>query len=91
MTATVLDPADNACPLGGHWDCLLPGGACEAVCEDVTCGDGTCDPLAGEGSSCPADCGQWDCDLTEHCDPLPLPGGCSEWVCLNRMCTPLCP
>ncbi len=77
---------------GGHWECQQPAGACEPVCDEVTCGDGTCDPLAGESATgCPADCQEYDCDLTEHCDGLTLPDGCSAWVCLNRNCTPVCP
>lgn len=77
---------------GGHWVCNLPAGACEPICDEDACGDGTCDPLAGESATgCAADCQEYDCDLTEHCDGLTLPDGCSAWVCLNRNCTPVCP
>ncbi|MGB5286339.1 MAG: hypothetical protein WBN29_17660, partial [Polyangiales bacterium] len=83
---------ENDCPSGGHWECRLPAGACEAVCEDVTCGDGTCDVLAGEAATgCPSDCGDYDCELSTDCDGLSLPGGCQSWLCVNRNCNPVCP
>ena len=82
---------DSNCPEGGHWECRQPAGACEAICEDDTCGDGICDVLAGEAATgCPADCQGYDCNLTEDCDPLPLPDGCDAWTCVRRNCTPVC-
>lgn len=83
---------ENACPDGGYWECAQPAGACEAICDDVACGDGTCDVLGGEAATgCPADCGDYDCDLSEDCDGLGLPVGCDVWLCVNRNCNPVCP
>ena len=82
---------DKSCPAGGHWNCSQPAGACEAVCDNVTCGDGTCDVMAGEAATgCPSDCQQYDCDLSADCTGLPLPQGCSEWLCVQRNCRPVC-
>jgi hypothetical protein len=78
--------------LQGHWECKLPKGACEAVCEGAGCGDGTCDVLAGETpSSCSGDCQTYECDTSADCAGLALPGNCSgPWLCVGRACSPVC-
>ncbi len=77
---------------GGHWACSHPANACEAVCDNSTCGDGNCDVLGGESATgCPADCQQYDCNVSADCSGLTLPQGCSDWLCVRRNCTPVCP
>lgn len=75
----------------GHWECVLPAGACDAICGDG-CGDGSCDVLAGETpTSCGVDCQQYDCDTSADCDGLSLPDGCNGWwLCVGRACLPIC-
>ncbi len=83
-------PWDVSCD--GHWECLPGRNACDAVCDnDNTCPDDTCDPLNGETpESCPADCTDFTCELSGDCDNLPIPDGCTEWMCLKRVCIPIC-
>lgn len=81
---------------GGHWRCnpaMPPGqlttGACEAVRDDVGCGDGTCDVLGGETPiACVADCNDYSCIKSDDCTALTLPDGCSSWICSSLVCVP---
>jgi hypothetical protein len=81
---------------GGHWQCnpaMPPGqlttGACEAVQDDVGCGDGTCDVLGGETPvACVADCSDYSCTKSDDCNTLTLPDGCGSWICSSLVCVP---
>jgi hypothetical protein len=57
----LADPWEVDCV--GHWDCVE--GACAAVCGKP-CGDGTCDPEAGESAdTCAEDCNA--CTTNQDC------------------------
>lgn len=85
------------CP--GHWQCnpasepsQVATGACEAICDDAGCGDGTCDTLNAETpQSCIADCSGYSCTTSPDCDVLTLPNGCTgTWICSSAICVPQC-
>ncbi|HSA23412.1 MAG TPA: hypothetical protein P5076_18275 [Myxococcota bacterium] len=68
----------------GHWNCFA--GACQAVCDSVRCGDGTCMPGQGEdGANCSGDCGYGPCSQAEDCAAYPWPEGCGgRWSCSGQ-------
>ena len=85
-------------PCEGHWDCVAGLNNCASTCGG-SCGDGVCDPEAGEGGdTCPADCDAgpcpygvmdcfaiaWDGDLGAPC------AGSGRWSCGGPAAAPTC-
>jgi len=72
----------------GHWGCQPWAGStkCVPLYESITCGNGACNPFAGESQeSCPADCTaqpQQECADVADCIFLDWPlGGNGYWQC----------
>ncbi|MBW1807710.1 MAG: hypothetical protein JRJ87_05900 [Deltaproteobacteria bacterium] len=74
----------------GRFNCWI--GDCKQVCDDVMCGNGTCQPELGEsGKSCSTDCGSGSCSDVADCFGFTWSGCNGHWSCTAaNICEEVC-